>query len=268
MKSGSGDRNYEKSDHHHGHTLFVNFLPFNMKNLWLRTLFGDRGEIVFFVPSKMPRNPDRKFGFVRFASKLETEYGRRSMDGRTVANMKMKVSWSKYERKWNGQVQKERPKDTTLQERRWTGYRTLRGLVPDRFCKKKIREHVEIPVPEPKVDEVLVKVEASTINPVDWKIEKVINTTDLFSQVSLCTKSLSSLAPFTCSGTDLAGEVVKVGPAVKKFKPGDKIVAVLSLSTKGALAEYAVVKERSTVQRPEEVTAAQAAGLPIAVLTA
>ncbi|GAB2214658.1 hypothetical protein Droror1_Dr00019018 [Drosera rotundifolia] len=117
-------------------------------------------------------------------------------------------------------------------------------------------KHVKIPVPQPKADEVLVKVEASTINPVDWKIQKGI------------TRPIYSVKFPHVPGTDLAGEVVKVGPAMKKFKPGDKIVAVLSLSTGGALAEYAVAKESSTVQRPEEVTAAQAAGLPIAGLTA
>ncbi|KAL9255609.1 Quinone-oxidoreductase homolog, chloroplastic-like protein [Drosera capensis] len=114
--------------------------------------------------------------------------------------------------------------------------------------------HVEIPVPEPKADEVLVKVKASTINPVDWKLQKGI------------TRSIYSVKfPHVLI---LAGEVVKVGPAVKKFKPGDKIIAVISLFTGGVLAEYAVAKESSTVQRPEEVTAAQAAGLPIAGLTA
>lgn len=67
---------------------------------------------------------------------------------------------------------------------------------------------------------------------------------------------------------DVAGEVVEVGSNVVKFKAGDKVVALLNPVSGGGLAEYAVAKESLTVQRPEEVSAAEGAGLPIAALTA
>lgn len=117
-------------------------------------------------------------------------------------------------------------------------------------------KHVEVAVPEPKADEVLLKVEAATLNPIDWKIQK------------------GMLRPFlprkfpTIPGTDVAGEVVQAGSSVKKFKSGDKVVAVLSHATGGALAEYAVAKENLTVARPPEVSAPEGAALPIAALTA
>nr|TKR74286.1 oxidoreductase family protein [Populus alba] len=67
---------------------------------------------------------------------------------------------------------------------------------------------------------------------------------------------------------DIAGEVVAVGPGVEDFKTGDKVVAVLGASSGGGLAEFAVAKKSLSVARPPEVSAAEAAGLPIAGLTA
>ncbi|MCD9561122.1 hypothetical protein HAX54_020095 [Datura stramonium] len=69
-------------------------------------------------------------------------------------------------------------------------------------------------------------------------------------------------------GTDVAREVVDVGSSVVKFKIGDKVAALLNPLIGGGLAEYAVAMERLTVARPEEVSAAEGVGLPIAALTA
>ncbi|GAV78213.1 ADH_N domain-containing protein/ADH_zinc_N_2 domain-containing protein [Cephalotus follicularis] len=113
-------------------------------------------------------------------------------------------------------------------------------------------KHVEVPVPTPKNDEILIKVEATSLNPVDWKMQKVM------------------LRP-SIPGTDVAGEIVDVGPGVKKFEVGDTVVAVLTrlfLSTGGGLAEFAVAKESLTASRPPEISAAKVAGLPVAGLAA
>ncbi|XP_004290167.1 PREDICTED: putative quinone-oxidoreductase homolog, chloroplastic [Fragaria vesca subsp. vesca] len=117
-------------------------------------------------------------------------------------------------------------------------------------------KHVDIPVPTPKKDEVLLKVEAASINPVDWKLQK--GTARPFYPRSL---------PHT-PACDVAGEVVEVGQEVRDFKAGDKVVAALTLATGGAFAEYATASERFTAIRPAEVSSAEAAGLPVAGLTA
>ncbi|KAL3716156.1 hypothetical protein ACJRO7_007857 [Eucalyptus globulus] len=112
-------------------------------------------------------------------------------------------------------------------------------------------KHVNIPVPAPKKDEVLVKLEAIGINPYDWKVQQ------------------GQLKPFLPRKFPMIpGEVVKVGPAVEKFKPGDKVVAVLNPMTGGGFAEFAIAKESQTVARPPEVSAPDGAGLPVAGLTA
>ncbi|CAL5333806.1 unnamed protein product [Camellia sinensis] len=117
-------------------------------------------------------------------------------------------------------------------------------------------KHVEVPVPAPKKKEVLIKIEAASLNPIDWKIQKGM---------------LRPLYPWKfphVPGTDVAGEVVEVGSGVETFKAGDKVVALLSDCTGGGLAEFAVAKESLTVPRPPEVSAAEGAGLPLAALTA
>ncbi|KAL1362648.1 hypothetical protein HN51_010873 [Arachis hypogaea] len=118
-------------------------------------------------------------------------------------------------------------------------------------------KHVEVPVPTPKSGEVLLKLEATSINPVDWKIQKGI-LRPLFLP--------RKFPHIPC--TDVAGEVVEVGPQVKDFKVGDKVIAKLGHDYGGGLAEYAVASESLTAIRPAEVSAAEAAALPIAGLTA
>ncbi|XP_014634973.1 chloroplast envelope quinone oxidoreductase homolog isoform X2 [Glycine soja] len=69
-------------------------------------------------------------------------------------------------------------------------------------------------------------------------------------------------------GTDIVGEVMEVGQGVRKFKPGDKVVAFVNPFSGGGLAEFAVAKESITASRPSESSASECAGLPVAGLTA
>ncbi|CAK7357511.1 unnamed protein product [Dovyalis caffra] len=117
-------------------------------------------------------------------------------------------------------------------------------------------KHVEVPVPSPKKDEVLLKLEATSLNPIDWKIKK---------------GALRPIFPRKfphIPGTDVAGEVVEVGTEVENFKPGDRVVAELGHLNGGGLAEYAVAKKNLTVARPAEVSAAEGAGLLVSGITA
>ncbi|WJX43504.1 hypothetical protein P8452_30591 [Trifolium repens] len=114
-------------------------------------------------------------------------------------------------------------------------------------------KHVEVPVPTPKNNEVLLKLEATSINPVDWKIQKGQLRALLIPR---------KFPHIPC--TDVAGEVVEVGSQVKDFKAGDKVIAKLIHQFGGGLAEFAVASESLTAARPSEVSAAEAASLPIA----
>uniref|UniRef100_A0ACD5UZ72 Uncharacterized protein n=1 Tax=Avena sativa TaxID=4498 RepID=A0ACD5UZ72_AVESA len=114
---------------------------------------------------------------------------------------------------------------------------------------------VEIPVPSLKKDQVLIKVEAASLNPADYKVQQ------------------GMLRPFVpkfpfVPVTDVAGEIAEVGSGVSEFKVGDKVVAALKFWKAGGLAEYVAASGSLTVLRPDGVSAAEAAGLPMAGLTA
>ncbi|CAN6684833.1 unnamed protein product [Malus baccata var. baccata] len=116
--------------------------------------------------------------------------------------------------------------------------------------------HVNIPIPAPKRDEVCMKLEAASLNPSDWKVQKGI-------QWPFFPGKLPHIPV-----NDVAGEIIEVGQGFKKFKAIDKVVALLNLFNGGGLAEFSVASERLTVARPPEVSATESAGLPIAGLTA
>ncbi|KAL8158683.1 hypothetical protein V2J09_000220 [Rumex salicifolius] len=116
-------------------------------------------------------------------------------------------------------------------------------------------KHVEGGIPVPKAKEVLLKVEAISLNALDRN-----------TQLGKFRPFLPPKFPFT-PGTDVSGEVVEIGTRVTNLKVGDKVVAWLHMGG-GGLAEYAVARERMVAIRPPEVSAAEAAGLPIAAITA
>ncbi|KAH6803515.1 Oxidoreductase [Perilla frutescens var. frutescens] len=134
--------------------------------------------------------------------------------------------------------------------------RLMRALVYDGYVNG---AHVEVTIPSPSKDEVLIKVEATSLNPVDWKAAK-------FRILLRPFLSKTSHSPIPCN--DVAGEVVEIGSGVQKFKPGDKVVSVMNIFTAGGLSEYCVAKEKVTISRPAQVSAADAAGLPVAGLSA
>ncbi|CAM6108775.1 unnamed protein product [Calypogeia fissa] len=117
-------------------------------------------------------------------------------------------------------------------------------------------KHVTIPHPTPKKGELLVKVEASCVNPLDWKIQK-----------GQLRPVLPPKFPFI-PGCDVAGEVVSVGPGVTDFGPGEKVVGWTDMKTGGTLAEYAILQAKKTSKKPSGVTAVDGGCLPIAGLTA
>ncbi|RCV12365.1 hypothetical protein SETIT_2G263500v2 [Setaria italica] len=133
---------------------------------------------------------------------------------------------------------------------------TMRAVQYDRYGGgAQGLKHAEVPIPSPNKGEVLIRMEATSINQVDWKFQK-----------GVARPVMPRKFPFI-SGFDLAGEVVEVGAGVSDFKPGDKVIAI-NFPNGGGLAEYAVASASLTVPRPPEVSAAQGACLPIAAVTA
>jgi alcohol dehydrogenase len=105
-------------------------------------------------------------------------------------------------------------------------------------------------------DDVLVEIHAASINPVDFKIRN---------------GDLKPLLPYKLPlimGNDLAGVVVKCGPNVEGFKPGDEVYARTDKDRIGAFAEMAAVSESSVAKKPRTLDMVQAASVPLVGLTA
>jgi NADPH:quinone reductase-like Zn-dependent oxidoreductase len=115
----------------------------------------------------------------------------------------------------------------------------------------------EIEKPVPKDGEVLVKVRAASVNPLDWRLMKG-KPAILRLFVGLRKPRLGR------PGVDVAGEVEAVGGNVAQFKPGDEVFG----ACRGAFAEYACTAASKLAMKPDNVTLEQAASVNVAGLTA
>ncbi|MBD9359627.1 NADP-dependent oxidoreductase [Methylomonas sp. EbB] len=131
----------------------------------------------------------------------------------------------------------------------------MKALTFKRYGKSPEIGFSDISRPTPKADELLVKVHAAGLNPIDNMIP-----TGMFKPV-LHFQLLATL------GSDLAGVVIEVGSRVTRFKPGDAVFASIFDLGKGSLAEFAVVPESAAAPKPANLDFVQAASIPMVGLT-
>lgn len=115
----------------------------------------------------------------------------------------------------------------------------------------------EIDKPTPKKGEVLVKIHASGVNPIDNKIRIGVSP------------YASPVLPAVL-GTDLAGVIEQIGDGVTQFKVGDEVYGLAGgvLGLQGTLAEYTAVDADLLAIKPKNLTMKEAAGVPLVLLTA
>lgn len=123
------------------------------------------------------------------------------------------------------------------------------------FGSADVLELDDVPLPDPQRDEVLIKVRAASINPVDYKIRS-----GEYPGVK------ADELPITL-GRDVAGLVVRCGDEVAAFKPGDEVFAMLG-SDGGAQAEFVIARERDLAKKPQRLDYREAAAVPLAAITA
>ena len=111
---------------------------------------------------------------------------------------------------------------------------------------------VEMQRPTPGHDEVLIKVHAAAVNPVDWKMR------------AGHVKEVFPLTFPSTLGWDVSGTVEEAGDNVTQFKRGDEVYALVS----GGYAEYVVAKETAVAKKPRTLDHVQAAAVPAVGLTA
>lgn len=114
----------------------------------------------------------------------------------------------------------------------------------------------EVPTPEPQSDEILIRIHAAPINPIDWKIREGYMQNWLPLQLPLI------------PGSEFAGVVAAVGANVKAFQAGEEIYGYSSLLRGGAYAEFIVVKETEITAKPNNIDFVHAAAIPVGALTA
>lgn len=114
----------------------------------------------------------------------------------------------------------------------------------------------DIAIPSIGQDDVLVRVEATALNPLDALVASGIARQ--FFKIEL---------PITL-GTDFSGTIERIGPAVTQWKVGDKVIAWVDAGSGGGLADFAVAPANACVPLPPSLPAEQGAAIPTAGITA
>jgi zinc-binding alcohol dehydrogenase family protein len=111
----------------------------------------------------------------------------------------------------------------------------------------------ELPKPSPTNHDLLVRVEAISVNPVDTKVRAPKEQVEKTPRVL---------------GWDAAGVVEAIGPDVKRFKPGDEVYYAGDITRPGSNSEFQLVDERVVGHKPRTLTFSEAAAMPLTTLTA
>jgi len=133
---------------------------------------------------------------------------------------------------------------------------TMKAVVIHEYGGPDVLKYEDMPRPAPTEDQILVRVIAAGVNPVDGMIRS-----------GMFAKYEKAVFP-AILGADIAGVVDKVGRKITKFKAGDPMFAYASLKTGGGYAEYALTTEREAAPKPKSLTYIEAAAVPVVALTA
>lgn len=132
----------------------------------------------------------------------------------------------------------------------------MKAYFINRYGKSDVLTSGQLPEPALRDDDVLVRIHAAGVNPLDNKIRD---------------GEFKLLLPYKMPlilGNDLAGVVVRVGPRVRRFKPGDEVYARPDDDRIGTFAEFIAIKEDSLALKPANLTMEDASSIPLVALTA
>ncbi len=131
----------------------------------------------------------------------------------------------------------------------------MKAFIVPKYGKPDVLKLVDIPVPKPKDDEVLVKVKATSIN--DWDLGLVMGSPFVIRLLYGFKKPKVNIP-----GTEAAGIIEAIGKNVKKFSVGDTVYGDLSESGFGGFAEYVCAKTLALIKKPPIMSFEQAAAIP------
>lgn len=133
---------------------------------------------------------------------------------------------------------------------------TMQAYALQRYGGPDAAALMPFPLPQPGTREVLIRVRAAGLNPVDYKIRQGM------------LRAISRYRLPIVMGNELAGEVVALGTGATRFAVGDRVMARVSKQTLGAFAPFACVDEALAARIPPSMDFTHAAALPLAGLTA
>lgn len=132
----------------------------------------------------------------------------------------------------------------------------MKAIVVHAYGGPEVLKYEDVPRPEPKENQMLVRVIAAAVNPVDAMVFSGKYPEYFHPKFPLI------------PGYDIAGVVEKTGAKISKFKTGDPVYAFIGLNNGGAYAEYAVATEEEASPKPKSLTYEQAAAVPLVAMTA
>ena len=133
---------------------------------------------------------------------------------------------------------------------------TMKAVRVHSYGGPEVLVYEDVPRPEPAPDEVLIRVVATAVNPVDWKIREGH------------AKDWLPLPLPLIPGAEFSGVVEAIGREVKRVKPGEEIYGYTSLMRCGAYAQYLTAKESEVARKPSTLSFEEAASVPVGALTA
>jgi NADPH:quinone reductase-like Zn-dependent oxidoreductase len=137
-----------------------------------------------------------------------------------------------------------------------TKSQTMKAIRIHNYGGPEVLKYEDAPRPEPGEGEVLIRVHAASVNPIDWKVREG-HTKDFWPHEF----------PLIL-GWDLSGVVEELGRGVSRFKIGDEVYSVPDPTRNGAYADYIVVGESELALKPNSLHHIRAAAVPLAALTA
>jgi NADPH:quinone reductase-like Zn-dependent oxidoreductase len=133
----------------------------------------------------------------------------------------------------------------------------MRAVVIEKYGGGDRLQLRELERPQPAAGEVLIRVHAAGVNPIDWKIRRGMFRAVLWLRFPIIL------------GFDVAGVVEALGPGATRFDPGEAVFGMLGPKAHGpgGYAEYATASESAVARKPQVLSFEEAASLPVAALT-
>jgi NADPH:quinone reductase-like Zn-dependent oxidoreductase len=133
---------------------------------------------------------------------------------------------------------------------------TMKAIRIHNYGGPEVLKYEDAPRPQPQAGEVLIRVHAAGVNPIDWKVRE---------------GHMKDFWPHKFPlilGWDLSGVVEELGRGVSRFKIGDEVYSIPDPTRDGAYADYIVVRESELALKPTSLHHVRAAAVPLAALTA